>query len=377
MLAVGIAFTSLQFAYYFLQKPMSHLRPFSLLTDIVLVGAIIATFQGSGINLFEIYYIVVITGAIWYRRSGAVITALTAIAVSFSMEFATNGHDPALAAGILIAHAPLLLIVAITTGYLVRGRDAERARNVEINHELRMARTLQDRMIPDSIPQVPGFDIAHSFLPARLVGGDLYNISMTDEHHMLVVVADMAGKSVYGLVHLSAVYSHLLAAVHDGLSPVAIAERINSGVYLALQPDSYAAMFIGSIDTRTGEMEYVNCGHVPPLLLNNCADPEPIELCSGGILIGAVPDPNYRTAKIALEPDSVLVLFTDGITEVRDAKRVQFGEQRIVDAVRLTSGKCARDCADAIIAARESHAVDQHADDATLIVLKRTATTNT
>ncbi len=373
MLTVGILFTFIQAVLFFANCSLQIYRPATLAVDLLLVTAITATFAQSGRDLFQIYYLLVITGAVWYRRWGAILTALAAIGLSFLVEYRITGADPqALAYQFAVTRIPWVLLVAVFAGYLVRARDSERELNTQIDHELRLARRLQANMLPDQLPHVPGLDIALRFNPARYVGGDLYAIQTLPDGRILIVLADVAGKSVYGLVHLSALNSHLTAAVHEGLSPAEIATRINRGTYEALQPDSYAAAVISCIDLNAGIIEFVNCGHVPPLRLRHGDADDVVELSSGSILIGAVPEPHYENHTESFESADTLVFYTDGISEVRGRDNEQFGPHGILTAIAGVQHEDAEAMTESVMTARDAFAAaGAEADDATLIVVRR------
>lgn len=373
VLVIAILFIFAQAWLFFTSRPLHPHRPVALVVDTLLVLGITLTFASYGRNLFEIYYLVVIAGALWYGRRGAVSAAVVAIVLSYVVEYLTLSPDPGLlAAQLLITRVPLLLLVAIITSYLVRARDVERAINLEIDHELRLAKGLQAAMLPRNLPDAPGYRMELRFEPARHVGGDLYRVQMLPDNQLLLALVDMAGKSVYGLVHLSALNSHMDAALDDCLRPAGIAARVNKGIYKVLQPDSYAACFVAALDTAAATIEFVNCGHVPPLLVR--ADgTQTEELSTGGILIGAVEQPDYRALVRHLEPGDVVVLFTDGVCEARNAAGEQFGPEGIEAALRAAqqeSDDMGR-WADAIVAAQRAFAADAHSDDATLVLLRR------
>jgi uncharacterized membrane protein YqjE len=370
MLVAGIIFTFIQAILFFSNHNLRPYRLVALGLDLLLVNAITMTFAKSGRDLFQIYFLVVITAAIWYRRTGAIVTALAAIILSIAAEWRTTGYDPwVLAQDYSVTRAPLLLIIAVITGYLVKARDAERATIAGLDHELRMARRLQAEMLPQQIPDVPQLDIAVAFHPARHVGGDLYNLQLTDDGRLMVVLADMPGKSVYGLVHLSALNSHLTAAMHEGLSPDAMATRVNRAIYPALQPDSYAALFIGIIEINT-KAEFVNCGHLPPLLLRNGDVDDVTELSTGGILIGAVEKPDYQMRPVAFGPGDLMVCYTDGISEVRNRSRQQFGTSGVLEAIEAAGDADAATIIASIMQHRQDFADTDTADDATLLVIR-------
>jgi serine phosphatase RsbU (regulator of sigma subunit) len=373
MLTFGALYTFIQAVLFFANYSMHTYRPITLAVDLLLVTAITATFAQSGRDLFQIYYILVITGAVWYRRSGAIITALAALGLSFIVEYHLTGADPAgLAYQFAVTRVPWVLLVAIFAAYLVRARDSERELNIQIDHELRLARHLQAHMLPERLPRVPGLDIALRFNPARYVGGDLYAIQTLQDGRILIVLADVAGKSVYGLVHLSALNSHLTAAVHEGLSPAEIATRINRGIYESLQPDSYAAVVIAAIDLNADNIEFVNCGHLPPLRLRHSDPDDVVQLSSGSILIGAVENPSYENHTEAFEATDTLVFYTDGISEVRGRDNKQFGAQGVLRAIAEMRHQDAEAIAKSVMTARQAFAAaNAAADDATLIVLRR------
>lgn len=351
-------------------------RVTALAFDLLLVTGAIATFSNSaryaeaGRDLFGLYYLVVITAAIWFRRSGAIVTAIVAILLAALVPGLLQGYVEPRALVLSGAKAPLLLLVAIVAGYLVRARDAEHRVAVELGQELRLARSLQRAMLPQDLPQLSGYDIGLSFRPARLVGGDFYGLRLLDDGRLLIVLADMAGKSVYGLVHLSLVHSHLQAAAAEGLSPAEVAAEVNRNTFAALQPESYAAMFVATLDPDSGTLNFANCGHVPPWHVPAEPDRPPRTLATGGIVIGAVKDPHYSNRSVVLEPGDLLVCYSDGLSELRNRRREEFGENRVLQVATSHAGESAQAIVDHIMAAALSFAA-MGQDDVTVLVLKR------
>ncbi len=351
---------------------MNMLRPVALCIDLCLITAIVASFGELSSNLFETYYLLIIIAAIWYRRSGALTVAAVALGLSVYADYQITGDSVhTLLAEMLWSRLPLFMLVAVTAGYLVRALEEEREQNIQIDHELRLARRLQREMLPDAMPDPPGYDIGLRFSPARYVGGDLYLLQMQDSKRMLLTLADMAGRSVYGLVHLSALNSHLRTAIADDEPVDEIAHRINRGTYDVLQPDSFAAAFIASLELSTGTFTFVNCGHLPPMLLRDGDPDRAMELHSGGILIGAVHDPDYTPQTVSLEPGDLLVCCTDGISEARDDEGRQFGQEHILKVIGDNPGLNASDLASTILQESNEFAASPTRDDATIILLRR------
>ncbi len=343
--------------------------------DLLLVTAAIIDLRPSAGQLYEVYGLIIVVATMWFRRRGAFITALFAIVLNGIAQQVSDGNGwmPTVAGTITYNQgAPYLLILAFVVGYLVSLRDREHSAVIQMREELRIARTLQDAMLPAAIPDVPGYEIAVRFQPARVVGGDIYDVRMLAGGELLVSLADLAGHSVYGLVHLSLVHSALRLAEDDGLSPAEIASAVNRRVYDELQPDSYAAVFIGMLDPARHAVDFVNCGHLPPLVLRRGATDLVEELFTGGPVLGAIEQVKYTQRQTALGVGDVIVCYTDGIAEARNRQGEFFGTEGVVRTAQSHATASAEMLAEAILAAAGAFAEDVREDDVTLIVLKRT-----
>ncbi|MGE5531117.1 MAG: PP2C family protein-serine/threonine phosphatase, partial [Bacteroidota bacterium] len=344
ILFVAGVFTLLSFVLYLNGRSLQRQRPLALLLDLFLVTATIATMRmtsnssmiGQRQDLFGLYYLVIIAAAVWYRLAGSVTVAAGAIALTgLSLQLFPDAYwGTAREFLFTSAHPPLLVLISVIAGYLMRARDAEHLAVVELRQEMRLARSLQSKMLPDCLPSLSEYDLGLVFSPARQVGGDFYDLRMLDKDHLLIVLADMSGKSVYGLVHLSLVYSHLQSAAKAGHSPSQIATLVNRGTYDALQPESYAAVFIGVLRLSDGLLTFVNCGHVPPVRVRRLGSAEPDLLTTGGTVIGAVRDAHYEERAVTIARGDALVCFSDGVTDSRDNRRECFGEERVAELAR-------------------------------------------
>jgi hypothetical protein len=370
-LALGAAtvFTLFLVILYVRGRPLVHERPFALTLDLLLVTSAISTVGPVGEGIFDVYYLVVIAGAIWFRRAGALLTAGAAIVLVTFVSPMLQGLPPLGGSIVFSSKAPLLLLVAVIAGYLVRARDAEHTTMVEMQQEMRLARNLQARMLPAQLPALQNYGLGLIFEPARAVGGDLYDLRLLDDDHLLIVLADMAGKSVYGLVHLSLIHSHLQEAIEQGLSPAEIAESVNHGAYAALQPESYAALFLGILRLSDGLLTFVNCGHVPPIRLRSTGSSEPDLLVTGGIVIGGRRQPDYEQRDVTLGPGDTLVCFSDGISDTRNRHGEQFGEERVAAVCQRLLGRSAQELAAGLMAEARTFAAQTGRDDVTVLVL--------
>lgn len=369
VLAVSATFNLLLFASYLRRSRLALQRPLAILIDLALVTTAVRHLQGLPYEqdqLLALYYVIVLVSAIWFRRAGALLTALLAgLLYGMAQEGARPGLDL-----LWRGQAPGLLLVAVASSYIVLARDRERKHSSQLEGEIELARHLQQAMLPDRLAEAEGLRASVRFKPARQVGGDLYDVVALGPQRLLVCVGDMAGKSVYGLFHLSLVHSHLHAAATQGLEPAEIAEFVNRNVYEAMQPDSFAALFIGLANSADNTLTFVNCGHPPPLLLRPGGAVE--ELSSGGMVIGAWPTPNYQQRVLSFRPGDRVLCYTDGIEEARNRHGEQYGLERLRELAVAQSGASGDELAAAVVAANERFAYGPPADDRTVLVLART-----
>lgn len=371
VLLAAALFTLLCFTLYLGGHSLHRWRPCALLMDLALVSTAIAVFRREGLDLFDLYYLVVIAAAVWYRLYGAVTVALLAVALAALAPRLTVGEFYGVSE-LVMTKLPLLLLIAVIAGYLMRARDAEHLAIVELRQEMRLARALQGRMLPAQLPALEGYELGVVFSPARQVGGDFYDLRLLDPDHLLIVLADMSGKSVYGLVHLSLVYSHLQSAANRGCSPGEIARLVNGGTYDALQPESYAAVFIGILRLSDGLLDFANCGHLPPVRVRSRGRTAPDPLMTGGMVIGAVRAPRCDERSVTIGPGDALVCFSDGIADARNRRGEQFGEERVAAVACETLDLPAQQLAENLQAEAERHAASAGQDDVTILVIRRT-----
>lgn len=377
VLAVAASFELALLASYLRRSPLFLKRPLALLVDLMMVTSAIRFFEELPSPalagqfpplewLVAVYYPIIIVAAIWYRIIGAILVAVVA-----NVLYGVVGQHLTLTSPMLwLGQAPAMIMVAVAASYIVTARDTERARASRLEYDMSLARRLQGNMFPETLPSVPGLDLGVRFQPARVVGGDFYDAIAIGDQRLLLCVGDMAGKSAYGLVHLSLVHSHIHAAARQDLEPAETADFVNRNVYEALQPNSYAAVFIGAVNTELNTLTFANCGHLPPIVVKGDPEREDLELSTGSIVIGGQREPGYQQRTVALEPGDVVVCYTDGIAEARNRRGEEFGTERIVSIARDNLDASADTLADLIMSATDKFSDNALADDRTVLVLK-------
>lgn len=377
VLVVAVVFELALLVSYLRRSPLPLKRPLALVVDLAMVTAAIRFFEqlpvaavGDEVMRLEwfvaIYYPIIMVAAIWYRVVGAIIVAVIA-----NVLYGVVGLNlPWTSYMLWLGQGPAMLMVAVAASYIVLARDRERHYADRLEHDMALARRLQDTMLPTDVPRMGGADIGVAFEPARTVGGDLYDVIPLGPSRLLLCLGDMAGKSVYGLVHLSLVHSHVQAGARRGMEPAEIAEFVNANVYDALQPDSYSALFLAVINLELGIVSFTNCGHLPPLLIKAGPDRACMELSTGDIVIGGIREHRYRQEVLPFERGDALVCYTDGLAETRNRHREEFGLERITELVRAHADAPAADIARELIAATDRFSADAYRDDRTVLVVR-------
>jgi len=235
--------------------------------------------------------------------------------------------------------------------------------------ELALARGIQRSLLPETVPLVEGFDIALLNEPCYAVGGDYYDFLTLGQHTLLVVIADVEGKGVASALVMSNLQATLRALVLHLHSLNEIAEALNRMMYVDTRAEKYLSLFMGLIDMRRKVIHYINCGHVPPVIVRKGSEAAP--LSDGGMVIGLFESAAYERGQAKLQPGDILILCTDGITESMDSLHEEYGMERLVARIQEAADKKAQEIVEAVSTdvARFSRQ-GTHLDDKVMIVIK-------
>lgn len=201
-----------------------------------------------------------------------------------------------------------------------------------IESELKVAHDIQMGILPKSFPAFPDraeFDLHATIIPAKEVGGDLYDFFFLDENRLCLVVGDVSGKGIPAALFMAVTRTLIKTKASHSLTAHDILSRVNNDLALDNPSMMFVTVFLGILDVTTGEMEYANGGHNPPYLIHN-NDHGLKKLESGeGIALGAMPDSIYRSNHIVIKPGEILFLYTDGVTEAVNKQNELFSETRL------------------------------------------------
>lgn len=238
-----------------------------------------------------------------------------------------------------------------------------------LEKELQVAAEIQKGILPDKIPAIKGLDISATYLPAREMSGDFYDVFHLDEQKLAFVVADVAGKGVPASLLVANMQASLRAYLEFSDDILSIVGRVNEKIIASSTPDRFITFFIGLYDLRENTFTYINAGHNPPLYIQGGVQGR--ELSTGGIFLGMMPW-QYQSEKVFVAKNSMLVLYTDGLVEAMNERDEEFGEERLKQLVAAHLNLSALEMRKIIVSNVQQHCGNiPLQDDLTLLIIKR------
>lgn len=201
----------------------------------------------------------------------------------------------------------------------------------KIEQDIAVAASIQQRILPASLPVIEGYDIAGINIPSKSVGGDYYDCIPLGAGTYALVIADVAGKGIPAALLVSSLHAYLSAYLESGTPLVELAQRLNRVICRASTDDKFITAFIAILTAKTGEVESVNAGHNPVYALR--PDGTILQLTAGGVPFGMLDiDFPYESERTILAPGDRLLLYTDGVTEAADERdRLYDSEAPLID----------------------------------------------
>jgi len=237
-----------------------------------------------------------------------------------------------------------------------------------MDREMKIAREIQQQLMPEEIPIVDPLDIAITFRPVAHLGGDLYDLIRFDDGRLAIAVGDVAGKGAPAALYAALSSGIIRTRATRKYPPAQMLELVNKSLYSRPIESQYCALMYGIYDPQTRKINLANSGLPYPLLVRSGA-PKYLEIA--GIPVGLFPDSQYQELELQLESNDVLAFYSDGIVEARDASNEDYGLKRLAEVIRANSAKTAQEIVAAVNADVEDFVgrIPFH-DDRTLIVVK-------
>jgi len=249
----------------------------------------------------------------------------------------------------------------------------EQRQKQRLEHEVSIAHEVQQQLFPRVLPSVPGLELAAICRPARVVSGDYYDFIQLGPARVGIAVADISGKGIYAALLMASLQAALRSmAIADGHGCTAeIISRVNTHLFVNTSDDRYATLFYAVYDSEDKTLTYTNAGHLAPLLVCPGSGDQVQQLDQGGTVVGLFENPGYTERTVKVSPGSLLVVFSDGITEPENVYGEEFGIQRLrAEVLRQRDLPVAR-LADNLIAAAEQWAGSpEQADDMTVVIAR-------
>ncbi len=236
-------------------------------------------------------------------------------------------------------------------------------------HELEIAKQVQARLFPQTLPPMRTLDYAGMCVQARQVGGDYYDFLNLGHERLGLVLADVAGKGIAGALLMANLQANLrsqCAIAWD--EPRRLLRSVNELFVENTTDNAYATLFFAEYDDRTQLLRYANCGHLSALVLRNNGILD--RLASNCSVLGLFKEWDCSIGECALCPGDTLVLYTDGVTESVNGAGEEFGEERLIDALRRNRETPARGLMTAALAELQQFSSGEQYDDITVMVAK-------
>jgi len=242
-----------------------------------------------------------------------------------------------------------------------------------LERELMQAREIQESMLPRVLPPFDGFDIGVRMLPARMVGGDFFDVMLLDEDHLGLVIGDVSGKGVPAALFMALTRSLLRAEASLNAPPARVLGRVN---HLLLEMNArglFVTILYGILKRTTGEFDYVRAGHELPLVWDRRGEIVPTEKTAGQPL-GLFNQPVLEPQRLTMPKGGTLLLFTDGVTEACSPQGDFFDDTGLESAAQALLSLPAQALCDALMRSLEDFQGEgSQDDDITVMAVKSIA----
>jgi sigma-B regulation protein RsbU (phosphoserine phosphatase) len=206
-----------------------------------------------------------------------------------------------------------------------------------LEREMQLAHQIQKAFLPDTLPELPGWQLGALWRPAREVAGDFYDVFQLPGEKLGLVIADVADKGMPAALFMTLIRTLVRATVQGIDSPAGVLERVND----VMVPDARGGMFVTIVylvlDLNTGQIIYANAGHNPPYVVRG-ATVEIEQMLKGGMALGVLEGNRIEEKVVTLNPGDTIILYTDGVTEVFSPSGEMFGEDGLKKIIRSVYG---------------------------------------
>lgn len=262
-----------------------------------------------------------------------------------------------------------LLVGFLAVNLLILMEVADR---LSLKGDLEIARDIQLAMLPGGLHEAGDATVCGVTRPANTVGGDFYDIIPLGDGRFVLALGDVAGKGSPAALLMALLLAMLRTLVDEGLDTARLVERLNVQVARHSPPSRFITLFCGVYDPRDGALEFVNAGHLPPIVRRRAGTFERVDGTGGGPALGMFERASFAAHRTVIEAGDVLVLFSDGITEAENHAGQPFDEAGLEAVISAHADKNPEVIGREILAKVDAHTGGARLqDDLTTLVLKR------
>ena len=246
--------------------------------------------------------------------------------------------------------------------------QAVRTQEAQLERDMTMAREVQLRLLPSVAPTWTNADMAVRFLPARTIGGDLYDFVHYGPGRMAIVLGDVSGKAAPAALFAALVSGIMRSAAQQRPEPARMLATLNNTIQERKMESQYVTMLFALWNDDSRTLQVANSGAVQPIL---CRQGHSSTVRAEGFPLGLFPNANYDELNVATEPGDVIVFVSDGILDAENAQREMYGPERLSELLSSRGEQSAQEIADAILNDVSRFQGEQERfDDETIIVLR-------
>jgi serine phosphatase RsbU (regulator of sigma subunit) len=218
---------------------------------------------------------------------------------------------------------------AVRVAQLVRQQQREAQERERIEQELRIARLIQQTLLPKTLPELPGYKVAAYYQPAREVGGDFYDFLELEDGRLGLVVGDVTDKGVPAALVMATTRTMLRGGAQRLFSPGEVLRRANDALVTDIPPNMFITCLYAILDLESGRLVYANAGHDLPYRRRAGRSESAEELRATGMPLGLMPGMGYEEKEIVLGKGESVLFYSDGLVEAHDPHREMFGFPRL------------------------------------------------
>lgn len=255
----------------------------------------------------------------------------------------------------------------------LKAAQAQLIEKERLERELQVAADIQLSILPDELPVLEDFDFGARILPARQVGGDLYDVFFLKDGNVGVLIGDVADKGVPSAIFMARAHAFIMAEADIGVTAGEVLKLVNGHITRLQKSTQFVTALYGILDVKTRVFSYARAGHEPPLLLHADGTVERLPH-SSGMALGLWEPVMLDERSIELPPGSTLFLFTDGMTDCRDPQGEAFGMERIKTTLGGLSDHTAQHVCDHMLGTLINYQDGaKQDDDVTLVAIRAVA----